>query len=159
MPMTPMGQYPYTGAPMPIYAPTYSTNTMPSAVNPAPRTNPFSVGYSYNQPQQQGFSINGRIVNDISEVSPNEVPMDRSISLFPLSDWSKIYARTWNSNGTIDTFTFVPDKESAEQPKQNPYDAIMARLDDIERKLDSRHSGKRAPRQNQPHKEMTGDES
>ena len=160
MAMTPMGQYPYTGAPM--YSVPYqaANRTYPTQYQP-------QVGYSYVSPQvnqaaaqpQQTFAINGRIVNDISEVTPQEVPMDRSISLFPLADWSKIYAKAWNANGTIDTFVFVPDKGAAEQAQQNPYDAIMARLDEIERKIDSRHTGKRPQRQQIQQKEMNENES
>lgn len=161
MAMTPMGQYPYTGAPM-YSAPYQAANrTYPNQYQP-------QVGYSYvspqanqaaAQPQQQTFTINGRIVGDISEVAPQEVPMDRSISLFPLADWSKIYAKAWNANGTIDTFVFVPDKGATEQAQQNPYDAIMARLDEIERKIDSRHTGKRPQRQQIQQKEMNENES
>ena len=156
MAMTPMGQYPYTGAPM-YSAPYQAANrTYPAQYQP-------QVGYSYVSPQanqavaqpQQTFAINGRIVNDISEVTPQEVPMDRSISLFPLSDWSKIYAKAWNANGTIDTFAFVPDKASQSDKQEQPdqYQAIMNRLDEIEKKID----GRKRTRSQQ--KELTENES
>ena len=157
MAMTPMGQYPYTGAPM-YSAPYQATNrTYPTQYQP-------QVGYSYVspqanqaavQPQQQTFTINGRIVGDISEVAPQEVPMDRSISLFPLADWSKIYAKAWNANGTIDTFVFVPDKASQYDKQEQPdqYQAIMNRLDEIEKKID----GRKRTRSQQ--KELTENES
>lgn len=63
-----------------------------------------------NQPQQR-VPIAGRMIGNVSEIVPNEVPMDGSVSFFPQSDYSCIYAKKWNTDGTIQTVKFVPAVE------------------------------------------------
>lgn len=81
-------------------------------------------------------SIRGRVISDISQVTPNEVPMDGTVSLFATSDYSKIYAKQWASDGTIKTMEYVPaiSTETSVQ-QESPVDLlrneVMGRLDDI----------------------------
>ena len=50
----------------------------------------------------------------ISDVlSGQEVPMDGSVSLFPMHDSSRVYGKWWTSNGQIPMVKFV-----LEQPKK-----------------------------------------
>lgn len=55
--------------------------------------------------------IRGRVVKDQSEILPNEIPMDGTISFFPKADGSEIYGKAWTSNGTIQNFRFVKAEE------------------------------------------------
>lgn len=64
-------------------------------------------------PTQQIASIAGRVVQNEHEITPQEVSMDGSISLFPLADYSTIIAKQWNSDGTIKTLRFVPEVVAA----------------------------------------------
>lgn len=57
-----------------------------------------------NQPQ----GIVGKIVNDVSNVSPNDVPMDGSVAVFPKNDMTEIYCKQWTANGTIQTIVYRP---------------------------------------------------
>lgn len=100
--------------------------------NPYQRDNNFTPG-TYYAPQTGGYmagnqasnlyqnqssrfqSIPGRLVNNLDEITPQEVPMDGSVSLFPQNDYSAIYAKTWTKDGTIATVKFVP-----EQPQMEP---------------------------------------
>ena len=41
--------------------------------------------------------------------------MDGSTAIFPLSDWSQIIVKTWNTNGTIGTITYVPSIQSEKE--------------------------------------------
>lgn len=72
---------------------------------------------TWNNPQtpinnfSQPSMIRGRVVKDQSEILPNEIPMDGTISFFPKSDGSEIYGKAWTSNGTIQNFRFVKAEE------------------------------------------------
>lgn len=128
----------------PFYSGPYNSNMM----------NPQQYGYSYgavqpmnrmNQPQQMRPSgVNGRMVNSDSEITPQEIPMDGSVSLFPAADYSCIYAKSWTANGTIQTVKFIPAVEiPASTPVQeDPYAPVMKRLDDIEDMLNRMLSNK-----------------
>lgn len=58
--------------------------------------------------QQQPQGIVGKIVNDFSELTANDVPMNGSAAFFPKSDGSEIQARAWTANGTIQTVVYKP---------------------------------------------------
>ena len=66
-----------------------------------------------NQPQFQMQSpqpsgINGRVVNDFSEITASDVPMNGSAAFFPKSDGAEIQVRAWSPNGTIQTVIYRP---------------------------------------------------
>lgn len=85
------------------------------------------------QPQVAPRSgISGRIVDNIEDVTANEVPLDGSVALFPSSNGSQIFAKAWNGNGTISTVRYVPDVDEQKdaQPTFTITD-IMDSLDDI----------------------------
>lgn len=46
-------------------------------------------------------TIPGRMIYSPDEIMPQEVPMDGSVSLFPMHDWSCVYGKWWTSNGQI----------------------------------------------------------
>lgn len=56
--------------------------------------------------QQQG--IVGKIVNDFSELTANDVPMNGSAAFFPKADGSELQVRSWTANGTIQTVVYKP---------------------------------------------------
>lgn len=108
----------------------------PTPANPYTLNNNFAPGASY-APQTGGYmagnqtpnhyqnqqlnrfqSIPGRAVKNLDEITPQEVPMDGSVSLFPQNDYSAIYAKTWTKDGTIATVKFVPEKPQMEPQKQ-----------------------------------------
>lgn len=97
-------------------------------------------------------SIPGRTVNNLDEITPQEVPMDGSVSLFPQQDYSAIYAKTWTKDGTIATVKYIP-----EQPQMTPQKSpIEERLDKIDQKFDRLEkmlSDRHKPRKpyNKPH--------
>lgn len=78
---------------------------------------------SMNQPQPVRIPLAGRMVGNVSEIVPNEVPMDGSVSFFPQSDYSCIYAKKWNTDGTIQTVKFVPVVEN-NKPQETSMDDI-----------------------------------
>lgn len=64
--------------------------------------------FMQQQIQQQPQGIVGKIVNDVSNVSPNDVPMDGSVAVFPKNDMTEIYCKQWTANGTIQTVVYKP---------------------------------------------------
>lgn len=114
------------------YTPTfYPTYTYPQIQPTQTYTSPS------NHPVNR--SIFGRIVTSENDITPNEVPMDGTVSLFPLADYSKIFAKQWNPDGTIKTTVFVmevPQEESSRTPTFE--EEVFRRFDSIEKKLNSR---------------------
>lgn len=101
-----------------------------------------------NQQVQQLQGLNGRIVDDFSAISANDVPMDAMGALFIKSDGTEIQRRVWTSNGTIATSRFKPvlDEQANNLPQGEEKlkidlsdastDVIMKRFDDITERLD-----------------------
>lgn len=104
------------------------------------------------QPVQQNQSqgIVGKIVNDFSELTANDVPMNGSAAFFPKADGSEMQVRSWTANGTIQTIVYKPvlEQNQAEDTSipQMDFNAlnedvralredILARLDSIEKSM------------------------
>ena len=100
---------------------------------------------------QQPQGIIGRAVNDFSEITANDVPMDGRSAVFPKNDMSEIQVRTWGNDGKIITTSYKPILEhqnqmadisilESEKLKIRLSDdvtaAFMKRFDDIEKRLD-----------------------
>ena len=100
---------------------------------------------------QQPQGIIGRAVNDFSEITANDVPMDGRSAVFPKNDMSEIQVRTWGNDGKIITTSYKPILEhqnkvadvsilESEKLKIQLSDdvtaAFMKRFDDIEKRLD-----------------------
>ena len=109
---------------------------------------PAQIPVTYPQ-QPQG--IIGRPVNDFSEITANDVPMDGRSAVFPKNDMSEIQVRTQGNDGKIITTSYKPILEhqnqmtdisilESEKLKIRLSDdvtaAFMKRFDDIEKRLD-----------------------
>lgn len=103
-------------------------------------------GYRNAWGNQNGFMtrpayqiLPGRVVNNSDEITPQEVPMDGSVSLFPQSDFSCIYAKQWGKDGTIQTVRYIPDQaQQANTPgsaTDEQFNLINQRFDKIEKML------------------------
>lgn len=79
--------------------------------------------HSVQQPVNQPQGIIGRIVNDFSEITANDVPMNGSAAFFPKADGSEMQVRSWTSNGTIQTVVYKPILE------QNQSDGNIPQMD------------------------------
>ena len=86
----------------------------------------------FNQPNRFQ-SIPGRTVNNLDEITPQEVPMDGSVSLFPQADYSAIYAKTWTKDGTIATMKFIPEKQ---EPAPTP-NFLEEKINKIDKRISS----------------------
>lgn len=130
--------------------PTYGYNNQPFQPN---YYQPFN-GFQNQQPmpqmgQQQPVqnanantvgNVRGRVIRSVSEVSPQEIASDGSVSLFPLRDESAIYVKSLDQQGNIRTVKYVPEPYQEEQPTQQSNDAmskIFERLDAIEKRIEN----------------------
>lgn len=141
----------------------------PTPANPYTWNNNFTPGTSY-APQTGGYmagnqtpnlyqnqssrfqSIPGRLVNNLDEITPQEVPMDGSVSLFPQADYHAIYAKTWTKDGTIATVKFIPEQPQTE-PQKSPLEERLDRIDQRFDKLEKMLSNRNKPKKpyNKPH--------
>lgn len=123
---------------------TYSwNNNFTPGTSYAPQTGGYMTG---NQTPNRFQSIPGRLVNNLDEITPQEVPMDGSVSLFPQNDYSAIYAKTWTKDGTIATVKFVPEQPQAapqKSPIEERLDKIDQRFDRLEKMLSNRNKPKK----------------
>lgn len=133
-----------------IPTPSYQPSTVPS----------LNQNSQMNQIRPQG--ILGRMIANPNEITPQEIPMDGSISMFPMQDGSAVYGKFWDSNGQIKTIRFVP--ENVEQTaSDDPFAAINARFDALENLIRSQrpnHKGNyRKNNQNGSPESVRGDQN
>lgn len=130
------GQMPYG------YQDVYSQNGVPGNINPLYQYGQMQMQTQTTQRNNQNM-IMGRIVEKPEDVMPNEVSMDGRVAVFPVKDYSCIYAKAWNNDGTITTVKYIPEpppvdpKESADSLCVNEdfQNEIFTRLDKIEKML------------------------
>lgn len=79
---------------------------------------------------QQKPTVFGKVVTDESQITPNDVPMDGTIAIFPLQDYSKIIAKQWTANGTIQTLTYIPEHTQADNTPKTTLDDVMTHMDE-----------------------------
>lgn len=102
------------------------------------------MGPIQNMAMQQAGTIQTRpvipagITTGLEDIRPNEVPSDGTVSLFMMNDYSAVYAKAVNQQGTIDTVKYVPEKP-VEQVVQNGStdfnQLVLSRLDNIEKMI------------------------
>lgn len=103
------------------------------------------------QPQfqsQQLPQLIGRPVNQVEEITANDVPMNAPYALFPKSDLSEIYLKSWTANGTIQTIAFKPvQMNRADNSLRNQSElkigltedvtqALMSQFEELKNKID-----------------------
>lgn len=120
--------------------PTYNQQPSPPRYfNPPqmnqPRFDPYAElrNPQYPQSQSQPY-LQGKVISSPKDIKPNDVPMDGSIGLFPLQDYSAIVARAWNDQGTFDTVVYVPDKPKIDDVK--PEDPLETMKKEVFQKFD-----------------------
>ena len=130
------GATPYYNNPMPSpyqnnipFPSPYQTNIpMPqyNQYNPMPNQTP-------QQPQFGPVQIHGHTIKDENtEIAPNDVPMDGTVSLFPTENYTCIFAKHWNKDGKITTTKFVPVPMDEDYvPTPGFEDEMRSRMDEL----------------------------
>ena len=76
-------------------------------------------------------TLTGHLVASPDEIKPNDIPMNGQAAYFPSQDGKVIYAKAWNTDGSIATVRYVA--ESAEEtPSQPTLFDIANQLSNIE---------------------------
>ena len=92
------------------------------------------MGIQNGYPQQFVQAIPGRMIHDIQEVRPNEVPNNGTVAIFPKDDMSCVYVKYLSNVGKIETMNFVPMAQTAENlPENGELAEIRDKLDEITR--------------------------
>lgn len=77
------------------------------------------------QNQQQNFNpaniLQGKSVDSIDVVKAMDIPLDGSISFFPLTDGTAIITKQLQKDGTSKTIIYKPSEENLEKEKENKY--------------------------------------
>lgn len=149
--MTPnnMGTYPnpYQGN---VYNP--STTLYPQIQQPPMLRNLTSTPQLQPSNQQPSSMIPnqiiGKVVGSQNDVFPNDVPGDGSIALFPQSDYSVIYAKQWNADGSISTIKFVPEIQNETAEQQDAGGVTMADVMNQLSNIEDLIKSQRQPRYN-----------
>lgn len=120
--------------------------------------NPYSTfGGNQVNPYTTPMMIPGRVVTSDKDIMPSEVSMDGRLILFPLSDYSCIYAKQWDRNGNgIITVKYVPEvvHDEEENEKSTTFDmaSLHKQLEEIKKDIQSISSRYRSKPKNQRYK-------
>lgn len=111
---------------------------------------PYQNNYQQQLPQQQmvpvaAQNIPGKIVENSDIVKVTDVPFG-GYGVFPKADFSEVYIKMWNGNGTTSIVTFKPVIEAAvvkdcsegeEALNKESLSLILERIGKLEEKLDN----------------------
>ncbi len=107
----------------------YQNQSVPSAqmIMPTQGHNPFTA-------QQTRYGLRGHYIQNPEEIQAGEVPMDGSVSFFPMSDNSAIIGKMWGKDGLIKEVRYIPDtivEEKLKAFQANQSATITATLNTI----------------------------
>lgn len=128
--------------------PNVGGNQVPSYSSVGGNQVPSYSSYGGNQVTPYGVPMNipGRVVTSDQDIVPSEVPLDGRLILFPVSDYSCIYAKQWDRNGNgIITVKYVPEivqEEVAEKASSVTLEQVSEQLNDIKSMLRHRQKPK-----------------
>lgn len=74
---------------------------------------------TYIQPITKPIGLLGKSVDSIDVVRAMDIPLDGSISYFPLTDGSAIVTKQLRTDGTSKTVVYKPVEDDKETPAQN----------------------------------------
>lgn len=108
--------------------PNYYQYQMPQQIQPQ-----YQNEYRQSYPLQSVVgNLAGRIVENITEVNANEVPMDGTKAIFVKRDGTKVWTKEWTPNGNIATREYAMITDAEPLKEVNLQDDIIARLERIE---------------------------
>lgn len=115
----------------------YGGNPMQSQT---PRYQPMEQQYNqYSQPQQmykQPIGLQGKSVDSLDVVKAMDIPLDGSISYFPLTDGTAIITKQLQPDGSSKTIVYKPT-EAKEQEQTVKY-ITTEQLDEVMKQIDNK---------------------
>lgn len=92
-------------------------------------------------------SLQGKIVDGEAVVKATEIPFG-GFGVFPKADFSEIYIKSWNNNGTTDIITFKPIETEKTESEEYSFSKIILKLEAIENKLNNLPVATPTPKEN-----------
>lgn len=95
-----------------------------------------------SQQQQQNtmqIGLNGKIVDSEEMVRATEVPLG-GYGIFPKADFSEIFIKTWNNNGTTNITRYAAVAPKPVEPVallEDSQNKVLDRIKELETKIDS----------------------
>ena len=100
-----------------------------------PNNNNYFSNYPVYPQNNNPLSIlQGKIVENQEIVKTTEIPFN-SFGVFPKGDFSEIYIKTWNNNGTTRIMTYKPVGEEMKNKEVDTNAILLEKLEAIEKKL------------------------
>lgn len=104
----------------------------------------------FNNFMRPAPGLQGRMIAQVEEITPQEVPMDGSVGLFPQNDYSCIYAKQWTKDGNIQTVRYVPEQPTPVQadqktPLEEHLNRIEEKLEALDKKLNRQKNYQKRP--------------
>lgn len=90
-----------------------------------------------NNPSANG--LNGKLVDSEDMARVTEVPIG-GYGIFPKADFSEVYIKSWNQNGTTNITTFKPcfaQQQKEENSLNTDMNTIIEKINLLENKLDA----------------------
>ena len=104
-----------------------------------PKQQPMEQQYpQYNQPQpvyKQPVGLQGKSVDSIDVVKAMDIPLDGTISYFPLTDGTAIVTKQLQQDGSSKTIVYKPIEQDAED--KAPKYITIEELDESMKKIDN----------------------
>lgn len=106
---------------------------------PMPQQMPFTdtAGQVRMQQQAQHSALAGRTVNNLNEITAQDLPMNGTSALFPLADGSAIYSRSWRGDGSVQTVEYRPVNQEQENEQVDPIAVLQNDISEIKGMLQS----------------------
>lgn len=105
-----------------------------------PRYQPMEQQYNqYSQPQQmykQPIGLQGKSVDSLDVVKAMDIPLDGSISYFPLTDGSAIITKQLQPDGSSKTIIYKPTE--SKEPEQTIKYITTEQLDEAMKQIDNK---------------------
>lgn len=124
-----MGYYPtnfYSNFP-------YGQQYQPQYFNGPTLSSQQQIMQQQNQMAQSNM-LQGKVVDGEDIVKVTDVPIG-GYGVFPKADFSEVYIKSWNNNGTTTITTYKPIIE--ETPKEDVNSILLEKINKIEEKIDS----------------------
>lgn len=119
-------------------------------MQPYPNMNYFSQYPQYQQMMQPQMQTPvsqpqlAKLVNDFNEITIGDIPTNGTAAFFIKADMSEIQSRRWSEDGRVLSNTYAV-QTGVDEPKTDPFDEIMKRLDAIEEKITSKPTRRKEP--------------
>ena len=110
-----------------FYGPQFQPQMQRMQPQPQPQMQP-EIQFNQQPMYRQPAGLQGKSVDNVEVVKATDIPLDGSISYFPLTDGSAIVTKRLMADGTSKTVVFKPVNESKENTTNF---LVMEDLEDI----------------------------